>query len=165
MVARRLGCAATNLGVGGSLSTDTVALMHHEPPPPSRLYLVMTGLNDARLHGASPAALKSFGASLREILHALQAASPAALTSVVAQPRLADYSRHEPYNRGSDGVLDAYNECLRALVSCLPRIVVVNVSGWDPRAMLAADTVHPNDSGHAQVAAAVARVAVSVRTG
>ncbi|MDQ3028662.1 MAG: hypothetical protein M3R09_01235, partial [Actinomycetota bacterium] len=65
VVSRRLGCTATNFGVGGTLSTDTTELLSREPPPASRLFLVMTGLNDARLHGTSSAALESFSTALQ----------------------------------------------------------------------------------------------------
>ena len=35
--------------------------------------------------------------------------------------------------------------------------VLVHVDGWDPATMLDDDTVHPNDLGHATIAAAAVR--------
>lgn len=162
-VARRLDCAATNFGVGGTLSTDTAALLSREPPPPSRLYLVMTGLNDARLHGASSQAQASFSVALHAIFRAFDRVNPAALTVAVEQPYLADYLLHAPYDRGCDEILDGYNQHLRAVANSLPRVVLAKVTGWEPRTMLAADTVHPNDAGHAQVTRAVALAVTAAR--
>jgi len=158
VVSRRLGCTATNLGVGGTLSTDTAELLSRQPPPASRLYLVMTGLNDARLHGTSSAALECFSAALQEIFDALDRAHPAALTIAVEQPHLTDYSQHAPHDRGDDEILNAYNQRQRALASRHPRVLLASVTGWDPETMLA-DEVHPNDAGHAQVARAVLQAA------
>jgi len=157
VVARRLGCAPTNFGVGGTLSTDTADLLSRAPPPVSRLYLVATGLNDARLYGASSTALDSYAAALRAIFGAFSHAHPAALTVAVEQPHLADYSLHPPHDRGSNEIIDAYNRRLRAVVSHLPGVVLASVAGWDTGTMLAADAVHPSDEGHAQVAGAVLR--------
>lgn len=162
--ARRLACAPSNFGVGGTSSLDTAELVTREPPPVSRLYLVMTGLNDARLYGASPVALRSYCAAVQAVFGAIARAHPAALTVAVEQPHLMDYSRHAPHDIGSDEVLDAYNARLRAVAAPLPRVVLASVTGWHASTMLAADTVHPNDAGHAQVAAAVVR-AVTGATG
>jgi len=159
VASRRLGCAPTNLGVGGTLSTDTADLVAREPPPVSRLYVLITGLNDARLYGASPVALGSFTAALEAILGGFARAHPEALTVTVEQPHLADYSRHAPHDVGSHEVLDAYNQRLREVVSPRPGVVLASVTEWHPGTMLAEDTVHPNDAGHSRVAAAVVRAA------
>jgi len=159
LVARRLGWAATNLGVGGSSSTDVADLIARKPPPPSRMYLVMTGLNDAHLHGAYTAALPSFATALQAIFAALGDANPAALAVTVEQPHLLEYSWHAPHDRGSDQILDAYNDRLRAVASEFSRVVVAQVAGWDPSTMLDADTVHPSDAGHAAIAGAVVAAA------
>jgi hypothetical protein len=37
--------------------------------------------------------------------------------------------------------------------------VLATASDWDPRTMLAADTVHTNDAGHLELANAVVRAA------
>jgi lysophospholipase L1-like esterase len=159
VAARQLGCVPNNLGVGGTLSTQIADLVDRESPPASLLYLVMTGLNDARLHGASLEAMKSYAAALQTIFHALTTANPAALTIALEQPHLADYSRHAPHNRGSDALIDAYNRRLRAVSTGRPRVLVAAAAGWDPPMMLSVDTVHPNDAGHAELARAVVRVA------
>jgi len=161
VASRRLACEPTNLGVGGTLSTDTADLVTRKPPPLSRLYVLMTGLNDARLYGASPVALGSFTAALEAILGAFARTQPEALTVCVEQPHLADYSRHAPHDVGSDAVLDAYNQRLREVVSARAGVVLASATGWRPGTMLAEDTVHPNDAGHSHMAGAVVRAVTS----
>lgn len=161
VVSRRLGCAPTNLGVGGTLSTDTADLVTRNPPPVSRLYVLLTGLNDARLYGASPVALESFTAALEAILGGFARAHPEALTVFVEQPHLADYSRHAPHDVGSDEVLDAYNQRLREVVSARAGVMLASATGWRPGTMLAEDAVHPNDAGHSLLASAVVRAVTS----
>jgi len=155
VAARTLDVVPTNLGVGGSASSDVHTLLQREPPPVSRLYLVMTGLNDARLDGASPAALESYTAALQVIFGAFYDVNPAGRTIAVEQPHLIDYSLHARHNRGSDAAIDAFNVGLRAVARRSARVVLATVTGWDPPTMLAADTVHPNDAGHGQLARAV----------
>jgi len=160
LVGSRLGGEPTNLGAGGTLSTHTSDLLSHEPAPASRIYVVMTGLNDARLFGDSRTELESYSVALQTIFATLASVNPAALIVAVEQPPLADYSLYAPHNRGSDMVLDAHNLRLRAVAARFPRVATANVTGWDPKTMLAADTVHPNDAGHAQVARAVVHATV-----
>lgn len=123
----------------------------------------MTGLNDARLHGASLVALASFSAALEAIFVAFHLAHPAALTVAVEQPLLIGYSLHAPHDRGSDQILDAYNQRLRAAAVRHACVVLASVTGWNPKTMLAADTVHPNDAGHGELARAVVHAARTVR--
>lgn len=151
-----IGLVPANLGVGGSSSPQTAALVARRPPPPSQVYLLVTGLNDARLHGPDPAGLHRYDAAVRSILRAFRAAQPDAITVVLEQPHLLDYSLHLPHNRGSDDVVDEYNAVLRDIASGQPRVVEAVVSRWDSATMLADDTVHPNDVGHAVLGAAVA---------
>ncbi|MBA3524971.1 MAG: SGNH/GDSL hydrolase family protein [Geodermatophilaceae bacterium] len=155
VAARELGVVATNLGVGGTASADVHSRLRGEPAPVSRQYLVMTGLNDARLHGASPEALESYAVALLAIFRAFHGANPAGRTVAVEQPHLIDYSLYPPHNRGSDAVVDAFNVRLRAVASTSPWVVLATVSGWNPTTMLSADTVHPNDAGHRELARAV----------
>jgi lysophospholipase L1-like esterase len=144
------------MGVGGSLSTDTADLLTRQPPPVSPVYVVMTGLSDARLRGASLASLEEFSTALESVFRSFHAANQAALVVAVEQPHLTDYSLHAPHDRGSNEIVDAYNRRLRT-VAGRHGVVSVGVAGWHPETMLSADTVHPNDAGHAQVAAAVVR--------
>lgn len=155
VAAHALGCPADNWGVGGTLSSHTAELVSRQPPPRSGIYLLMTGLNDARLHGGSPAALERYEGALGTVLHALSRRSPQAFVVAVEQPHLADYSWHAPHDRGSDAYVDAYNAVLRRMVGGYPRALLTVVAGWTPGTMLAADTVHPNDAGHSRIARAV----------
>ncbi|TRW47317.1 SGNH/GDSL hydrolase family protein [Georgenia yuyongxinii] len=151
---RALGATVLNRGVGGSLSTDTAALVAGDAVPRADAYLLMTGLNDARLHGAAPAALREYAAALATVLGAFAAAGAGAAVVALEQPRLVDYTRHEPYDRGSDELLDAYNAVLRAAAGAAGALVAVPAD-WDAATMLADDTVHPNDRGHEYLAQVV----------
>ncbi len=156
VAARDLGLDAHNRGIGGTLSTQTVAMLAAQPPPPASAYLLMTGLNDARLYGACDDALNRYESVVDAALASLSTANPEAVVIVVEQPRLAEYTWHPPYDRGSDGLLERYNRTLRMTARRHPQVVVTTVPQWDPSTMLDADTVHPNDAGHAAVARAVA---------
>lgn len=156
VAARLLGLAPCNRGVGGSSSLQTAALVARHPPPWSQLYLLVAGLNDARLNGPDPTALVRYAAALRSVLRAFRAARSDATTIVLEQPYLLDYSLHAPHNRGSDDVIDTYNARLRDVASGEPMVTVARVPYWDRRTMLHEDTVHPNDAGHAMLGEAVA---------
>ena len=119
----------------------------------------MTGLNDARRHGRSSRALDSYTAALHTIFQALAAAEPGALVTCLEQPHLVDYSQHAPHDHGSDAEIDAYNQRLRVVAGDHPRVLIAVATDWDPSTMLAADTVHPNDAGHLELARAVVRAA------
>ena len=53
--------------------------------------------------------------------------------------------------------VDAYNRRMGLVADRHRRAVLVHVHGWDAGTMLDADAVHPNDLGHATIAAAVVR--------
>lgn len=156
LVACSLGLHADNRGVSGTSSRQTADLVRLSPPPPSPAFLLMTGLNDGRLHGASPGAMDGYRSALDAILRAVFTSSRDAVVAVVEQPHLLDYSGYPPHDRSSDRIVDRGNEVLRDTVARHDRAVAVRVLGWDEHSMLDSDTVHPNDSGHSAVARAVA---------
>jgi lysophospholipase L1-like esterase len=155
LVAAELGLELDNRAVGGSASTATAALVRARPPAPGAVVLVMTGLNDGRLHGPAPEALAAYADALDTILAVVARSAPGARLVTVEQPRLVDYSLHAPHDQGSDDVVDALNDTLRRVAAEHPGVLVVPVPGWDAETMLADDTVHPNDAGHAYLARAV----------
>ncbi|MEV7605900.1 SGNH/GDSL hydrolase family protein [Paenarthrobacter sp. NPDC089322] len=159
IVSRRWGLALDNRAVGGSSSTETVSLLQSAPPPVASAYILMTGLNDLRLGGDSSSSFGLYSGALDTILTALGTTAPLARVFVVAQPHLLDFSRHAPHNRGSNLLIDTYNEELRRVVARYGNARVVEAMGWQPSSMLATDTVHPNDSGHACIADAVVHAA------
>jgi lysophospholipase L1-like esterase len=161
LVSRRLDLELDNRAVGGSSSTATADLIRADPPPQARMYLLMTGLNDLRLGGGSPAFFRSYSAALETILGAFRTTAPGALTLVVAQPQLLDFSRHAPHHHGSNTLVGRYNAELRRIAGRFSGVLVVEANGWDPQSMLDDDTVHPNDSGHACLAEATVRLATT----
>ena len=151
VLARRLGMPAINLGVGGSSSPHTANCVMSQGVPAADLCVVMTGLNDARLAGTGSEALDAYRQAVEVIVS--RCAASGARVLVVEQPPLVDYSQHAPHDRGSTEAIDLYNRVLRRL---LPAEMLVTVADWDAATMLAPDTVHPNDAGHAAIARAVA---------
>jgi lysophospholipase L1-like esterase len=145
-----------NLGVSGSSSAETAALVCRQGAVAADAYLLIVGLNDARLHGTNPVGIDAYAGALRSILNQCAAARPHAPVLLVEQPPLVRYDRHPPHDRGSPTALDAYNDVLRQVAAQQSRTVVVIVAGWDAPSMLAEDTVHPNDLGHQTIGVAVA---------
>lgn len=164
LAASSLGYAPDNRGVGGTLSTQTAELASRERTSGSTMFLLMTGLNDARLHGSCVAGLDRYSTALHSIFGVFRAAGPEALIVAVEQPHLLDYSLHAPHDRGCNEDVDAYNGRLRRIVENLSGALLVTVGPWDPRTMLAEDTVHPNDAGHAEIARAVAETVAAAQT-
>jgi lysophospholipase L1-like esterase len=78
----------------------------------------------------------------------------------VEQPHLHDYSQHSPHNRGSDPLVDTYNQRLREVAARYTSVVLCRVESWNALTMIAADTVHPNDLGHREIARAAYDAAV-----
>ncbi|GAB3525364.1 SGNH/GDSL hydrolase family protein [Arthrobacter monumenti] len=157
MVAAQLGATAENRGVGGSLSTATADLVTAEPPGYADIFVLMTGLNDARLYGPSTTAVRQYADALAVIFEAFRNANGSAFVVAVEQPYLLDYSGHAPHNVGSSAAVDAYNARLREVSAAHTGTRLVVVDDWNPRTMLSNDAVHPNDAGHACIAAAVIR--------
>lgn len=154
-VARKLGMSVNNCGVGGSLSTETAALATQRPVESSTIFLLMTGLNDARMFGPCPERLMDYAQALDTIFKAFHQAKPAGTIIAVQQPHLLDYSRFEPANMGSNAIVDAYNAVLVESAGKWAGVDVANVGGWDPHTLLDGDTVHPNSLGHEYLANAV----------
>lgn len=163
LAARELGLTLDNRGVGGSGSSATAELIASDPPPAAVLCVVMTGLNDLRLHGGDPAALNNYAAALRRILTTLQRTSPESAILILAQPHLVEFSLHAPHNRGSNQLIDRYNAVLQGCAAEYTQALMVEAIDWNARRMLDADTVHPNDAGHACLARAVVRTAATTQ--
>ncbi|MGC5022444.1 SGNH/GDSL hydrolase family protein [Micromonospora sp. DT47] len=159
LAAAKLGCVLKNNGVGGSFSTQTAALVRVNPPAVADIYVLMTGVNDARLHGWRMEALAQYTSALETIFDAFGEANPLARVIAVEQPSLSDYSQHAPYDKGSDALVDVYNQRLREVAAQYPRVALTPVGAWDKTLMVAADTVHPNDLGHRAIADAVCHAA------
>jgi lysophospholipase L1-like esterase len=152
LAARELAVRLNNQAESGSLSAETARLVIAQPPEPADVFVVMTGFNDARLHGPTPAGQRQYEESLEIVLHALHKADPQAVVLAIEQPYVKDYSGHAPYDQGSNAIVDRYNAILRSTVARFPSARTVVVDGWDAATMLAKDNVHPNDRGHAVLA-------------
>jgi lysophospholipase L1-like esterase len=143
-----------NRGVSGSTATDLATMLGASPPAQRAVYVVMIGNNEMRLNGMDGTAQAAYSTALDTIFAALRAAGPTSRIIAVPQPYLANYSLFSPYNNGSDAVVDAYNARLATAVAAVDG-VMANPNLWDKATMLA-DGLHPNDSGHAELARAVA---------
>lgn len=165
LAAACLGMTLVNAGVGGSSTTDTAGLVRRDGAVRGDAYLLLAGLNDARLHGMDPAALDAYGSALESIVTACEAAVSDAVVLLVEQPPLLDYRRYPPHDQGSVSAVDAYNLRMVDVAGRHRQAVLVHVDGWDAATMLDEDTVHPNDLGHAIIADAAARAYGDVSIG
>ena len=109
LAAARLGMTPINLGVGGSSTIETAALVSRQGIVRAEAYLILAGLNDARLHGTDPAALDAYSSALEIVVTACEAAAPDAVVLLVEQPPLLDYRGYPPHEKGSPPAVDAYN--------------------------------------------------------
>lgn len=148
-----LGLGLDNRAQSATVSAENAAALRCSPPPPAALFVLMAGLNDARLHGRSAPERQDYAANIDTMLRAL---GPVPVV-VLAQPHLVDYSGYPPFDQGSDSSVDAYNAAVEDVVSRHDFACVARVAGWDPQSMIADDGVHPNDSGHEQLAGTVIR--------
>lgn len=153
--AEDLGMRVNNRGRGGSISTETAGLLRSEPPLPSAVFLLMTGLNDLRFFGHSGEAMRNYESALTAIFSAFVNSNARAQIVAIAQPHLIDYSLFDPANKGSSELVDEYNEILLRSTKSWSQVRVAVPSAWDPKLMLSADTVHPALSGHAYLSAVV----------
>ena len=165
LAAARLGMTPVSVGVGGSSTTDTAGLVRREGAVRADAYLILAGLNDARFHGTDPAALDAYSSALEFVVNACEAAAPDAVVLLVEQPPLLDYDRFPPHDQGSGSAVDAYNRRMADVADRHRQAVLVHVDGWDATTMLDEDTVHPNDLGHATIAAAAAHAYVDASIG
>ena len=73
------------------------------------------------------------------------------------QPYVSEYAGYAPFDRGSDGVIDAYNATLRQVASrCSARVVADHRLGR-ARRWSRSTACTPNDAGHRHLAQAVVR--------
>ena len=150
------GSAHDNRAHSGSLCTETALLVASSAPPPASVFVLMTGLNDARLNGGAAAqARAAYAEALEVVFRAFRQASPEALVLALEQPYIGDYAGYAPFHRASDGAIDAYNATLRGAASRYQFARVVAIEGWQLNTMIATDGVHPNDHGHRHLAQAV----------
>ena len=155
VAARALGLTHDNRAHSGSLCTETALLVASSAPPPASVFVLMTGLNDARLNGAAAQARAAYAEALEVVFRAFRQASPEALVLALEQPYIGDYAGYAPFDRASDGAIDAYNATLRGAAYRYQFARVVAIEGWQPNTMIATDGVHPNDHGHRHLAQAV----------
>jgi len=137
---------------------DTARLVSTRGLVRADVYLILAGLNDARLHGLDPASLDAYSTALDAVVSACEAAAPEAAVMLIQQPPLLHYNRFSPHDQGSGSAVDAYNRRMAGVAVRHRQAILVHVDGWVAATMLDDDTVHPNDLGHATIAAAVARV-------
>lgn len=143
IVARSLGYTLDNRAVGGSRIAEQAAHIRAAALRSTDVVLWLTGYNDMR--GGTPVA--EYAAALAEALTLLR---PATLIVGGCLPMTeAGYRAYGPrWSHGSDATAAAYRGVLRALWPAARA-----VEGYDPTNN--SDLVHPNDAGHAQIAAAL----------
>jgi hypothetical protein len=74
---------------------------------------------------------------------------------------LAVYTADAPFNNGSDAAVALNVRQLGGIAAAYKNVRVAAVA-WNPATMIAGDTVHPNDLGHAAISAAVRDAALQL---
>jgi lysophospholipase L1-like esterase len=147
IVARAMGYTLDNRAIGATTIADQVRLeiLSADIRPPD-IALFLTGYNDMR--HATP--LADYQASLAQAVAHLTANSATLFLGDCLRDTEEGYALFPPFDQGSDAAVTRFN----AVIHAQPGVRQVGASAaFDPRNTIA-DLVHPNDAGHAQIAAA-----------
>lgn len=150
LVSDGLGLPLVNRAAWGDMIHQTAwrAKVHRGRPGPGDLVLVEAGLNDGLRHGADPAAVARFAATLGAITGRLGRLG--AMVRPLADAPLARWDHQHPFDQGSATASALFH----AAVMALPGAIDLTVS-WDPATMLVNDGVHPNPLGVEALAQAI----------
>jgi lysophospholipase L1-like esterase len=158
-LAPMLGLPLRNLAVPGDrvAATEQLAKIDRQRPDRRDIVLVEVGVNDTLYFGTDAAAHAAFRRDLAAVVTRLSAHG--APVVVVVDGPLQDWEIESPYDRGSDAAAAAYADDARSVgvpVIDIGAAPAADGTVWDRAAMLLPDKVHPNDTGAAHIAAAVA---------
>ncbi|MBE1606529.1 DUF7402 domain-containing protein [Actinopolymorpha pittospori] len=131
--------------------------------------VIETGINDVRLFGPDADLANRYAQHLTEMLSYLRSTQRGREIPVVfvVDPGISasTWSKYPPYDKGSQEVADDYAEKLKDVAADMSDISVVDVRSTWSEEHIAADGVHPNDTGHATIAAAVGEALRAERLG
>ncbi|SDJ01137.1 Lysophospholipase L1 [Frankineae bacterium MT45] len=151
--------ALVNYAHSGDRVAQTEAIVDQQAPTllPSDVVAIQIGINDVRSTGPDPVAVADYQARLGSILRTLKGhrvllveADPLPVTPTMAA-----------WANGSPATLASYNKAMEAAAaqadtSPAAQVTLVRApASWNPAADIAADQLHPNDAGHALIAASV----------
>ncbi len=111
----------------------------------------LLGYNDMR--AGTP--LDQFQTDLRSALDYFDARHMTVYIGLCLHMTSAGYAAYGPiWNHGSDAAVEAINEVIRMTAQSYPNVYLVDMALYDPNSGASNDLVHPNDSGHLQIALA-----------
>lgn len=154
LAAEELGVKLVNHADGGSGSTHAAVTLGRARPADARDAVVLhTGLNDIFRRGE--AAVDRGRQAVRRFL----AGTTGAGRRVIFTECQPGWWLHTPAERNLQPAYDAWNDMIREEAATAPRVDVIDICEiWDPRRFASFPDFHPNDEGHARMAAELVAV-------
>jgi lysophospholipase L1-like esterase len=152
LTADALGLKLVNRAEGGSGAANATKTMEAARPAGRRDAVVLhTGMNDIFRRGADAVTRGRLA-----IRHFLEGTEDAGLRVVVLECQPASWS-YTPPGRNLQSAYEAWNDMLRDEVSAAHQVRLLDTcESWDPQQFTSAKRYHPDDEGHARMAADLA---------
>ena len=152
-----------------SAETENQFLMTVDSFRRGDVVVIETGVNDVRLFGPDADLANRYAQHLTEMVSYLRSTQRGQEIPVVfvVDPGISAsaWGKYPPYDKGSQEVADDYAEKLKDVAAVMSDVSVVDVRSTWSEEHIAADGVHPNDTGHATIAAAVGEALRAERLG
>ena len=147
------GSSWSTTPTGQRLDHAALTLGRARRPDARDAVVLHTGLNDIFRRGE--AAVDRGRLAIRRFL----AGTAGAGRRVIFPECQPGWWQHTPAGRNLQPAYDAWNDMIREEAAAAPRVDVVDVcETWDPRRFASFPDFHPNDEGHARMAAALVAV-------
>lgn len=152
VAAETLGLELVNRAVGGSGAANATLTMESSPAAgPEDAVVLHTGMNDVFRRGAS-----AVGRGRQAILSFLAGTADAGRRVIVLECQPGSW-RHTPPGRNLQRAYEAWNAMLREEAAAAPGVEVLDTCAtWNPRQFTNVQRYHPDDAGHARMAAELA---------
>ena len=157
LAAEALGLELVNHAVGGTGAANATKIMEAAPPAgPQDAVVLHTGMNDIFRRGDAAVAR-----GRQAIRHFLAGTADAGRRVIVLECQPGSW-QYTPPGRDLQSAYEAWNDMLREESAAWPDVDLLDVcEKWDPRRFTNVRRYHPNDVGHARMAAELAATLAS----
>lgn len=152
LAAEQLGLQLVNRAVGGTSAANATKVMESSPPAgPHDAVVLHTGMNDIFRRGDA-----AVGHGRQAIRHFLEGTADAGRRVIVLECQPGAW-KYTPPHRNLQTAYEAWNAMLRQEASAWPDVQLLDTcETWNPRMFTNVQRYHPNDDGHARLAADLA---------